>query len=222
MRLLLISSILSTGFFGSTVYADEPDTSGYYARLFGAYASLDETDYGTNFGRLTTEFDDGFVVGGAIGLDTKWIDRKTNALRLELEYAYRESEVDDHQLAGADLAGSNGEFSANSFMTNVIFDMFKERPISAYIGGGIGVAFVNFDNFSATGTRVLDDDDAVFAYQGIAGVEYAIDKQWSLFGEYRYFGMEEADVTLLPDAGGLERHLDMDSHNFGAGLRLKF
>ncbi|MEM7468764.1 MAG: outer membrane beta-barrel protein [Pseudomonadota bacterium] len=222
MRLLLISSVLSASILGHSVNADESGTSGYYARLFGAYASLDETDYGSNLGRLTTEFDDGFVVGGAVGLDTNWIDRETNALRLELEYTYRESDVDAHQLAGVDLAGSNGEFNANAFMTNVIFDMFKERPISAYIGGGIGVAFVNFDDFSVSGTRVLDDDEAVFAYRGIAGIEYAIDNQWSLFGEYRYFGMEEADVTLSPDAGGLERHLDMDSHNFGAGLRLQF
>ena len=222
MRLLILGSILSAGIIGPAAHADEPGDSGYYARLFGAYTSLDETDYGTNFGRLTTEFDNGFVLGGAVGLDTNWIDSKTNALRLELEYSYRESDVDDHQLAGADLLGSNGDFAANSFMTNVIFDMFKERPISAYIGGGIGVAFVDFDNFLISGTRILDDDDAVFAYQGIAGVEYAIDKQWSVFGEYRYFGMEDADVTLLPDAGGLPRQIDMDSHNFGAGLRWQF
>lgn len=222
MRLFLIGSILSASFIGTSVYAEESSTNGYYARLFGAYSSLDETDYGTNLGRLTTEFEDGFVFGGAVGLDTNWIDSETHGLRLELEYAYRESDVDDHELLGAPLAGSSGDFSANSVMTNLIFDMFKGRPVSAYIGGGIGVAFTNFDSFSATGNRVLDDDDTVFAYQGIAGLEYAIDKRWSLFGEYRYFGLQDSDVTLLPDVGGLPLEIDMDSHNFGAGLRLQF
>jgi len=222
MRLLLVGSLLSAIFIGTTVHAEESGAGGYYARLFGAYASLDETDYGTNLGRLTTEFDDGFLVGGAAGLETKWLNSDTRGLRLELEYAYRESDVDDHELRGAALAGSNGEFSANTFMTNVLFDMFKERPVSFYFGGGIGVAFTDFDNFSVIGTRLLDDDDAVFAYQAIAGVEYAIDERWSLFGEYRYFGMENADVTLSPDAGGLQREIEMDGHNFGGGLRLRF
>lgn len=222
MKVLLIGSLLSASFIGTTVNAEQSGAGGYYARLFGAYASLDEANYRTNLGGINTEFDDGFVVGGAAGLETKWLNSDTTGLRLELEYAYRENDVDDHEVRGAALAGSNGTFSANTLMTNLLFDMFKERPVSVYFGGGIGVAFADFENFSVTGARLLDDDDAVFAYQGIAGIEYTIDEQWSLFGEYRYFGMEDADVTLSPAAGGLRREIEMDSHNFGAGLRLRF
>lgn len=43
-----------------------------------------------------------------------------------------------------------------------------------------------------------------------------------MFGEYRYLGLEDSEVTLTPAAGGTWRNIEMDSHNFGAGVRLRF
>lgn len=222
MKTLIAGSLLAVAAVANPVLASEPETGPYYVRLFGAAALADDTDYRTSLGRFESEFDIGFVVGGAAGLDTNWITDKTKALRLELEYAYRENDIDEHRIGGAALAGSNGEFSANTVMANVLFDLFRDRPVAVYVGGGLGVAFTDFRNFSVTGARILDDDDAVFAYQGIGGVEYAINKDWSVFGEYRYLGLEDSELTLAPTAGGTWRNVEMDSHNFGAGIRLKF
>ena len=222
MKTLIAGSLVALATVTNPAFATEPETGPYYVRLFGAAALTDDTDYRTSLGRFESEFDTGFVVGGAAGLDTNWIADKSKALRLELEYAYRESDVDDHVLGGAALAGSGGEFSANTVMANVLFDFFRDRPVSVYVGGGLGVAFTDFRNFGITGTSVLDDDDAVFAYQGIGGVEYAINKDWSVFGEYRYLGLEDSEVTLAPAAGGTWRNIEMDSHNFGPGVRLRF
>jgi opacity protein-like surface antigen len=110
----------------------------------------------------------------------------------------------------------------HTVMTNLLIDFNKQSPLTFYAGGGVGVAFVNLDNFGGAGINVFDDDDTTFAYQGIAGAEYKIDQRWSVFGEYRYLGMTDPEVTLFPAAGGVSRDISFDSHNVGGGIRFRF
>jgi opacity protein-like surface antigen len=42
--------------------------------------------------------------------------------------------------------------------------------------------------------QAAGDNDDVFAYQLIAGVSYAIDDQWFVDGQYRFFGTQDATI----------------------------
>ncbi len=216
-----VTAAVLAAIVASPVYAES-----WYLRGFGGYTKLDSFDFNTNLGPVESKFDGGFNVGAAAGFDTNWIRHITPSdafgSRFEMEYAYREDDVDTHRIGGARLPASSGEFGAHSLMANALIDFNRQSPLSFYAGGGIGVAFVNYDNFRAAGANVFDDDDTVFAFQGIAGAEYKIGRQWSLFGEYRYFGTVDPKVTLFPGVGGARRSVDLDTHNVGGGIRYRF
>jgi len=53
-------------------------------------------------------------------------------------------------------------------MANCLFDACRDRAVSVVVGGGMRVAFTDFDTFASAGARVPDADDAVFAGPGIA------------------------------------------------------
>jgi len=197
-----------------------------YVRGFGSYTALDDLGFQTALGPVRSDLDGGYGVGAAIGLETALMRYLTPSeqfgARVEVEYAYRENEVETHRIGGARLLPSTGDVNAHTVMTNVLFDFNKQSPLTFYAGGGIGVGFVNAERFSGAGVNVFDDDDTTFAWQGIAGAEYKFDQRWSLFGEYRYVGMTDPQVTLFPAAGGATRDLDYDSHNVGGGIRYRF
>ena len=197
-----------------------------YLRGFGGYTALDDLEFNTALGPVTSDMDDGFNVGAAAGMESglmRYLTPSENfGSRVEIEYGYRENDVETHRLGGARLTPSTGDVSAHTVMTNLLIDFNKQSPLTFYAGGGVGVAFVNLDNFGGAGINVFDDDDTTFAYQGIAGAEYKIDQRWSVFGEYRYLGMTDPEVTLFPAAGGVSRDISFDSHNVGGGIRFRF
>ena len=211
----IVAATLAATFTGAA------GAEGFYLRGFGGYSALDDLEFTTGLGRINSD-----MVGGAAGLETDLLQRvfpsDTLGSRVEVEYSYRENDVESHRLGGARLASSTGSFDAHTVMGNFLIDFNKQSPLTFYAGGGIGVAFVNLDQFAGAGTNVFDDDDTTFAYQGIAGVEYKIDASWSLFGEYRYLGMTDPEVTLFPGAGGATRDISVDTHNVGGGIRYRF
>ncbi|MEQ8661168.1 MAG: outer membrane beta-barrel protein [Gammaproteobacteria bacterium] len=218
------STILAAA-IAATVSASA-SAEGFYLRGFGGYTALDDLDFNTALGPVRSDMDDGFNVGAAAGLETDLLARfapsDSIGSRVEVEYGYRENDVESHRIGGARLAASTGEFNTHTVMGNFLIDFNKQSPLTFYAGGGLGVAFVNLDSFGGAGNNVFDDDDTTFAYQGIAGVEYRIDARWSLFGEYRYLGMTDPEVTLFPAAGGVSRDIAIDTHNVGGGVRYRF
>lgn len=204
----------------------QANAEGFYVRGFGGYSALDDLKFDTALGSVRSDMEGGFNVGGATGIETRLLDHlglpATVGSRVEVEYSYRENDVDTHRIGGARLAPSSGNFNAHTVMANFLIDFNKQSPLNFYAGGGLGVAFVNLKNFSGAGNDVFNDDDTTFAFQGIAGVEYKIDTHWSVFGEYRYLGMTDPKVTLFPGAGGVRRSIDIDAHNVGGGIRYRF
>lgn len=207
--------------FSVTAAAD-----GWYARGFGGYSELGDFSFDGNAGRIESTFDGGFNLGGAVGFDTHWLaawaDSHGLGSRFEMEYAYREDGVDDHRLGGARLPASDGDFDAHTLMANALVDFNKQGALGFYAGGGLGVAFASLDGFEAAGADVFDDDDTVFAWQGIVGAEYRLDPRWSVFGEYRYVGMLDPEVRLFPAFGGAAEDVGIDTHNVNAGIRYRF
>jgi opacity protein-like surface antigen len=88
------------------------------------------------------------------------------------------------------------------FLVNAKLRYPNSSRFSPYIGAGVGVAssILDVDKIEINGTSVHGSDaDAVFAYQGFAGVRYALSGTMGLSLEYRFFGAEsptwDADIT---------------------------
>jgi OmpA-OmpF porin, OOP family len=157
---------------------------GFYIGLNGGWnwAQNQKVDVGTlgitgATGTYKAKQDDGYAINGAVGYG--W----GNGFRTELEIGYKENQYKTARGIGP----MNGRAQIWSAMANVYYDIPVGFALRPYIGGGIGVA--NWDakgGISASPFRFNDDTTDV-AWQGIAGVGYDINPNWTLSVEYRYF-----------------------------------
>jgi opacity protein-like surface antigen len=96
-----------------------------------------------------------------------------------------------------------------------------ERPLtgnlSAYFGGGLGLALVDFS--ADVGTFDFDDDDWVFVGQLFAGLNYNFTPNCEMFGGVRWIYFDDADLS----DGGADVDLDLDDDFlFEIGARYNF
>lgn len=137
-----------------------------------------------NAGTAKMSFDSGFLGTIAVGYDF------ANPMRLEAEYGWQKNDLD--RLSYNNLYGNfdQGDLKVQSFMLNGYYDVDTGSPWSPFIGAGIGWAKVDL----STPALPLGDNDDVFAYQFMAGVAYAVNEQWSLDAQYRFFGTQDATI----------------------------
>ncbi len=185
-----------------------------------------------------TQFDTGYALSGAVG-------RGFGLFRGELEVAYQNNGVDTHtgvaaggiplaaEDAGVLITGSSnlgvtvgdlvsagqGDVSTVFVMANAIADLNIGGPITPYIGGGIGVGFVDV-TYAPSATTIIDDNSTQFAWQIMAGLAYDIAPKTELFAGYRYRATTDASVSASLFSA------DFDVENAAsiveAGLRFSF
>lgn len=197
---------------------------GFYASLGGGLNFLDDSDFDIAGGvGVDNQYDTGFIISGAVGYATApvW---DYGSLRLEGEVSYRQNDIDVHSVAalGGDQPGSTGEASALAFMANVYHDFLPGSDFRPYVGGGIGLASIEFSDYGiAAVPDVLDDDDTAFAYQLIAGASYSFTPQLAATIDYRFFA---ADPELETSAatGSVSNDVDYQSQTIMVGLRYTF
>jgi hypothetical protein len=97
------------------------------------------------------------------------------------------------------------------------------EPMSLYLGAGIGVGFLDFkgtDNSLKVSDNVID-----FAWNVGAGLNYALTDRVSLGAGYRYVGVGEHDLDLVPRGippdPNAELTYKQDIHEFRATLRVE-
>jgi outer membrane protein OmpA-like peptidoglycan-associated protein len=105
---------------------------------------------------------------------------------------------------------------------NGFYDLNTGTPFTPYIGGGIGVGFFHA---SLTGNTpaghaitAYSGSDTTFAYQGIAGVSYALSPNLSLTADYRYLATTDATIK----SGGNKWNVENANHILSAGVRWSF
>jgi len=152
-----------------------------YVKGAVGYFWTEDQDFNTGAGGVgvvDTELDDDWAYKIALGTEI-------DSVRLEVEIATREAEVDVHSAGGADLPGSDGDTTAVSFMINALYDfgdILGLETISPYAGIGLGVAAVEFEGYAVEGVpEVLDDDDTSFAFQIIVGGEVDVSEAVGIF-----------------------------------------
>lgn len=194
-----------------------------YVSVFGGYTDVDDLDFTVApSSRVDTDFDGGYGLGVAMGRRLG-LPGANNRWRVETEVTYRRNDVDSHKLNGGQLAGPGGRIDSWSLMVNGLIDFNEPSTFTPYIGAGFGIADVHAKDFRAAAIPVvLDDSDAVFAYQFIAGAGYDVSQRTELLAEYRYFATDDPGVTTSPPTGSLPNDISYESHNFIIGARFKF
>jgi outer membrane protein OmpA-like peptidoglycan-associated protein len=168
----------------------------------------------TNTSAFAAEFDTGWAILGSIGYAFE------NNLRAELEVGYRRNNFDRLTqifpiTTAVPAAGSLSEFS---LMANLLYDFHLGDKLTVSVGGGIGADRANLD----VGLLAFDDDEWLLAYQGIAGISYAIGSRTQLFVNYRYLHVDAPEYTaaLAPNTVQHTAFLsDLSKHTATFGLR---
>jgi OmpA-OmpF porin, OOP family len=189
LRSALLAATAAAAFGGA---ANAAQLDGWYIGLEGGANWVDDWSHTFNSGGPTpgqASFDTGWTVLATVGHG--W----GNGFRLEFEAGYRDNDVDVFSIGGTPVTFS-GDLWEATVMANVIYDLPLTNNLSLSVGAGAGGDYANFTLNTVGGS--FDDDDWSFAYQGIAGINYAIGRQTSLFVNYRYLRVVDAAFDYRP------------------------
>ena len=213
--MLRLSSLLATMALTAFVSPALAMEAGHtYIAVQGGFGQQENHDFNNASGaRVSTKMEEGFVVIGAIGRSYR------NNVRAEVEGAYRSNDVDNHSTTGPALDGSEGDTHVASAMVNGYYDLPNSTNLTPYIGGGLGVARVAYDNYATTADgEILDDAKTVPAFQAMVGLNAPITSRLSMNAEYRYFTTAKTKVQ----SGLVESNTSYDTHNVVLGARYAF
>jgi OOP family OmpA-OmpF porin len=147
------------------------------------------------------QFSNGFVGLGSIGYGFG------NGLRVEIEGDWRNNAL-HAVLRPGDPTAPGGRQVTTALMVNALFDIdIGSRWVFPYIGTGVGYAWTNWQNISATGPGSVfaaNGTSGNFAWQGMLGLSFPV---WHVPGlsftaEYRFFGVQGAFTMPSSYASG--------------------
>jgi outer membrane protein OmpA-like peptidoglycan-associated protein len=145
-----------------------------------------------------------------------------NNLRAEIEAGYRRNDIDRLvQLTTPAVLSASGDLSEFTVMANLLYDFALGDKLTLSVGAGVGADLANL-KAAALG---VDDDEWVFAYQAIAGLNYAIGRQTQLFLNYRYLHADAPEYTAVTGVNTVQHTAllgDLGKHTATFGLRFFF
>ena len=215
---------LTTAMLCTAASADFGDRVGtQYVNLAAGASMLNDTDFeaGTAIAPLTVdnEYDTGYVISAETGYNfgpLYFIDN----VKLGLEVAYSENDIDVHSAGGTDLTGSTGDLDAFTFMANMSHEYDTGTKFVPYYGLGVGVAAIDANNFGVDALpNALDDGDESFVYQGNVGVNYMVSPALDMGVNYRYAATAGLELT---GAGGTTSDFDYESNNLTFNLNYRY
>lgn len=136
-----------------------------------------------------------------------------SGFRVEGEVSFRHNGGDSFN-----NAATSGDLSSLAGMGNLIWEYDNSSGIYPYIGAGIGLAHLSATDINL-GAQTLDDSDYTMAYQGLAGVAFAVTPNLSMTAEYRYFFTEDADFVNSANANLQSSY---SNHTAMIGMRYRF
>lgn len=213
-KVLNVNAICLVSLLAFSVSSHAQDSENYITFGLGI-TSIDDTSFQVAPGTIDTEFDDDWNYSAAYG----W---KRDDYRYEVELVLGEDDVASHKLnGGAPLAGSAGGINMAGVLFNGYYDFSTASAFTPYVGGGVGLAMLEAEDFRVDAIPdVLNDDDTVIAYQLMAGIGYDLSDRTNIFAEYRYFSTESADVTTSTSTGSIATNFDYASNQFRFGVRI--
>ena len=157
----------------------------YYFGVRGGYNHPHESEMRANGATgLDAALDSSGAAAAAFGFE--WID----GWRFEGELSWRRSDYDSIE----DVPAGGGRAEIYAAMLNVYYGFRKDATVNPYLGGGIGAARLSVSDL-AVGPAAVDDFGGSMAWQGVAGIDFALSPSWKLSLDYRYFAVEEVKLT---------------------------
>lgn len=217
-RILLgVCAAAAMGGLASAATAD-----GWYVGIEGGASWLDDwSSVASITGSPDTIADAEFKTGwGAIGtvgyaFPGHW--------RTELELGYRQNDLGTSLPAG--LLWDAGSVTDATAMVNFLYDLRLGDKLGLSVGVGAGVDRTELTDDRAGGS--YSDEDWNFAYQGLAGLNYAVGLQTTAFLNYRYMRVGNPDFDMRDQYTGATPALypyalsgdEFGRHGVTAGLR---
>jgi outer membrane protein OmpA-like peptidoglycan-associated protein len=168
------------------------------------------------------EYDSGYNTGWAILGSIGYAF--SNNIRTELEVGYRHNSLDKlTEVTTTNVMPSGGDLSEFTLMANLVYDLPITSNLTLSLGAGAGAdrAQLKVDALD------FSDEQWRFAWQGLAGLNYAIGDQTQLFINYRYLRVDAPkyiaydptppDITYRTIFMG-----DIEKHAVTVGLRYAF
>jgi opacity protein-like surface antigen len=213
-----------------------------FAAANGAYVGIEggatfprstDLDVILNHDTTSTTFDNGYDVDFKTGYDVDAIaGYKLGIVRLEAEGAYKRAKVDSLGVSApliatvgtdADTTATAADFDVGnhigitSLMANALLDSnFGSSKFGGYVGGGAGRAWA----------KLSSDKDNAWAFQGIAGLRYAVTPNVDAGIKYRYFHTGKLDFndafTVAGEPFTTSAKGNYDSHSVLASLVYNF
>ena len=181
-----------------------------------------ELNYGTEFN-----------FGGAVGASLPFRYWKYFQPRLEIEVGYVEFDVTDGSFNGGDQNFSGDQEALSILFNNYTDIIFSENQrFTPYIGGGIGVAFVDsFADYSPAANPAIvfsvNGEDTALTGHFAIGATFDLTDQIEIFSEARYYRIQDVALERSFTGGGdnlfvgaVEDNLEGIAIN--GGLRLRF
>jgi opacity protein-like surface antigen len=210
LKSFVFYAVIVLALTASSAYAGMKN--GLYVSAGAGMTFAADSDYSTSDAtRGVFQFDNGYVVNAALGY-------KFSMPRIEGEISCQKNDF-DKQIESGVTYNAGGDISVSAFMVNGYLDFANHTRFTPFITLGIGFANVDVNDLTSAGSRVLDDNDTVFAYQAGAGVAVDITSNIALDFKYRYFTTQDQDFTAIDKS---IIHNEFSSHNLMIGIRYSF
>ena len=191
MKICLLAATAAAAFATPAFAAAD----GPYVGIEGGVSLPQTTNYNVTVtnGTTTTTYSDGYRVKSKTGYDVDLLaGYKLGLLRLEAEGGYQRANVKSVGVSSTLLTdvgtatgttataanlGVGGHVGVTKLMANALLDGDFGGGFGGYVGAGAGRAWARFSG----------DKDNAWAYQGIAGLRYALTPNLDAGVKYEYF-----------------------------------
>ncbi len=165
-----------------------------YITLTGGGAFVDDLDERPSGVNLSARFQPGWLASLAAGTCVG-----ESAVRAEIEGGYLAARIDELDMPGFTVLDVTGDICGAIVMLNGYYDVPLTDVLDAYVGGGVGLAYVDVDvdgDIVGAGTVAADDDSrGEYAWQLKAGLAVRLNEAVDLTVGYRLLDIDLAEDT---------------------------
>ena len=187
------------------------DNDGWYFGSETGLSLLPKQKFNNLNNSFSVDSSPGFSIFGQMGY--QFYD-----YRLESEVSWRSNTIRSFTFNSLSHNGT-GSIQPLNLLFNGYYDIKTGSSFTPYVGAGIGGARISANSIGYNSKIYIDNDQFVPAYQGIAGVSYAIDSHLSLKADYRYF---RAPNARFSEIGLGSASSDYANHSVQLGFTYKF